>query len=294
MSYRSRKIIFYTIAILIPIIFFVIFELILRIFHYRDNLSLALTVEQNGVKFFQLNQDVGQRYFVRTPKNLIPQLYPQTFEYKKSPQTFRIFLLGGSTMAGFPYELNARINSLLEDRLMKYYPDKKIEVVNVGLSAINSFSVVDFVKELVDYESDLFIVYMGHNEFYGAYGVGSVEGLGKHPAVIRTYLSLNKFKLFLLIRDIIQKVGGIWQKSPELTTDRTLMASMAQKKSIPLNSKDYLIARTYFTENLEKIIGITKKNNVPILISKICSNLRGQKPFQSLFSDTLSNEDRQT
>ena len=119
MSNRSKKIIFYFIIILIPIAFFVILELALRIFNYGENLNLVQTIEKNAVKYYQLNKNVAQRYFTKISKNLIPQLYPQTFEFKKSPQTFRIFLLGGSTMAGFPYELNVWINSLLEDRLIQ-------------------------------------------------------------------------------------------------------------------------------------------------------------------------------
>ena len=275
MSNRSKKIIFYFIIILIPIAFFVILELALRIFNYGENLNLVQTIEKNAAKYYQLNKNVAQRYFTKISKNLIPQLYPQTFEFKKSPQTFRIFLLGGSTMAGFPYELNVWINRLLEDCLIKYIPNKNIEVINVGLSAINSFSVLDFVKELVNYEPDLFVLYMGHNEFYGAYGVGSIEAFDKCPMLFRTYYALNKSKLVLLMRTIIQKVSGLWTKPVDSIADRTLMTAMVQKKSIPFGSKDYELAKRYFEENLEQIISIANKNEVPILTSTILSNLRG-------------------
>lgn len=293
MQDKSKKTIFYFITILIPIAFFVILELALRVFNYGENLKLVQTIEQDGVKYYQLNKDVGQRYFNKIPEDFIPQLYPQTFEFKKSPETFRIFLLGGSTMAGFPYELNARINSLVEDRLTKYYPDKKIEVVNVGLSAINSFSVLDFVRELVDYEPDLFILYMGHNEFYGAYGIGSIEASDENPVMIRAYYALRKSKLFLLMRSIVQKVSGLRNKPVDLPADRTLMTSMVQEKSIPFKSKSYELAKRYFEENLDRIIRTAKQNDVSILMSTIFSNLRGQKPFQSIFEDTLSGEDKQ-
>jgi len=46
-------------------------------------------------------------------------------------------------------------------------------VVNVGISAISSYMVLNFVNELVQYQPDLFVLYMGHNEFYGAFGIGS-------------------------------------------------------------------------------------------------------------------------
>lgn len=289
MKNQLKKFFFFIITLLIPLLFFVIIESFLRLFNYADDLKLVQTVEENGIKYYQLNPAIGKKYFSKTPKSIIPQLYPQVFEFKKSANTIRIFLLGGSTMAGFPYELNARINSLLQDRLSIYYPDKKFEVINTGLSAINSFSVLDFVEELVDYEPDLFIFYMGHNEFYGAFGVGSMENIGKQPAVIRAYLTAKKLKLFVLLRRTIQKISRLIQHKSDVPPSRTLMAIMAEKKAIPFHSSDYLLTEKYFQENLEKIISFVKKKNCPLLVSTLVSNLKDQPPFVSIFSDTLSS-----
>ena len=292
MNVRSKKILFFGIAFLLPVLFFCFFELVLRVFQYGENLNLVLTKQENGKKYYQLNANVGKRYFIRTPAHLIPQLYPQKFEFKKSPQTLRIFLLGGSTMAGFPYELNARINSLLQDRLLHYYPGKKIEVINVGLSAINSFTVSEFTEELVNYKPDLFIFYLGHNEFYGAFGIGSMENLGKVPAITRTYLALRKLKIFVLLRDIYARISTIGKSSPDEDSNRTLMAAMVQKKTIAYGSHDYKLAHKYFEKNMSRILATCKKNNVPVLMSTILSNLHGQPPFYSIRSDSLSDKDR--
>lgn len=291
MNVRSKKVVFYIITLLLPVLFFAIFELTLRLFQYDENLNLVLEKEENGEKYYQLNENVGKRYFTRTPAGLIPQLYPQKFEFRKSPLTVRIFLLGGSTMAGFPYELNARINSLLQDRLIHYYPDKRIEVINVGLSAINSFTVAELTEELVKYEPDLFIFYLGHNEFYGAFGVGSMESLGKVPVISRAYFALRQLKIFVLLRDIYSKVTNI-SNDKAATPNRTLMASMVQKKMITFGSDDYRRAHEYFEQNMSRILGTCRKNNVQALVSTIASNLRGQAPFYSMHSDSLSEKDR--
>ena len=79
----------------------------------------------------------------------------------------RIFCLGESTMAGFPYDFHATAPSFLADRLQQMFPEDTIEVINVGLSAIGSYVILDFLRELAEYSPDLFIVYTGHNEFYG-------------------------------------------------------------------------------------------------------------------------------
>jgi len=293
MNNSTKKIFFIFITLLIPIFFFILIEGILHLTGIASHERLILTTEINSEKYYQLNKDVGKRYFSKTEENLIPQLFPQTFEYEKSPQTFRIFLLGGSTMAGFPYELNARINSLLQDRLSTYYPDKNIEVINTGLSAVNSFTVMDFVRELMEYEPDLFIIYMGHNEFYGAYGVASLETFGKNPWVIRTYLKLKKLRTFQLVRKFIQGIARYTHKSEKKTGTRTLMESMVKNKSVPLNSHDYNLAKRYYNENLNKIISTIKKNNYPVILSTLFSNLRGQEPFISLFADSLDSSSKE-
>ncbi|HDP97917.1 MAG TPA: hypothetical protein ENN22_01880, partial [bacterium] len=287
-----KKIVFITICLLIPVLFFFLLEIILRLTGYGDDLKLIRTTTIKNQKFYQLNPEVGRRYFSRTHRDLIPQLYPQTFEYQKSANTFRIFLIGGSTMAGFPYQLNARINSLLKDRLESYYPDRKFEVVNTGLSAINSFSVLDFVDELVNYEPDLFIIYMGHNEFYGAYGVSSLEKISRSPGFIRAYLNLNKFKLFLLLRRTVQSVSHLFYSAAEQNASRTLMASVAEKNVIPLHSSEYRLAKQYFRDNLDRIILKIRKQHTPLLISTLFSNIRDQEPFISLFADKTPTQSR--
>ncbi|MFZ5516125.1 MAG: tetratricopeptide repeat protein [Candidatus Zhuqueibacterota bacterium] len=288
MTVISKKSIFSGIMVLLPFLFLFLFEISLRVFRYGDDLNLVLVREANGEKFYQLNENVAKRYFIRTPAHLIPQLYPQKFEYNKSPRTVRIFLLGGSTMAGFPFELNARINSLLRDRLFHFYPGKEFEVINVGLSAINSYTVMEFVDELVKYEPDLFIFYLGHNEFYGAFGAGSVERLGKIPAITRTYLNLRKLRTFHLLRNIYAAISASTRSAPDQPSNRTLMASMADKKSIAFGSSDYRLAHANFEKNMSRIFATCQSNDVPVLMSTITSNLRGQPPFISLFSDSLS------
>ena len=79
-------------------------------------------------------------------------------------KTFRIFCLGGSTATGYPYWYNASFSFFLKTRLKIIFPDKNIEVINLSMTAVNSFTVLDMVKELPEYEPDLILVYDGHNE----------------------------------------------------------------------------------------------------------------------------------
>lgn len=283
---HSKKLLFTLFLLLIPVLFFVFLELGLRIAHYGGNLQLVLKKNYGGTEYYQLNSDVAKRYF-SSNQIAVPQLFEEVFPVEKSPNTFRIFFLGGSTTAGFPFELNARVSSLLEDRLKALFPEKNIEVVNFGISAVNSYTVLDFMPELVRYQPDLFLIYMGHNEFYGALGVGSTEYLGRNRTVIKTYLKLRHFKTFLLLRDVIARFQRYLHKAPRGAAGETLMANVVRKKAIPYDSPDYFAARDNFSANLKEILQIAHKHRIPVLTSTLVCNLKDLEPFISRFYPAL-------
>lgn len=278
-----KKILFTSLLVLLPVLILAMLEMTLRVFHYGPNLDLIVVKEINGQKYYALNPGIGKRYFTKGIL-AVPELYEETFAYEKPANGYRIFCLGESTTASFPYELNARWHRLLQDRLATLFPDKTIEVINVGLSAVSSFAVREFAEELTRYQPDLFLVYLGHNEFYGALGLGSTQYFGKSRAVIRFYLWLQKFKTFQLLRNTIVAVTGNPTKAPT-TPNQTLMEQMVRSQYIAFGSADYHHAAQSFRENLIDIIDIAKQNKVGILVSTLTSNLKDHAPFHSLFSE---------
>ncbi len=282
----AKRAVFTAILIAIPALFFVFLEIGLRLGHYGGNLDLLLVKNYGGRRYYQLNKNVARRYF--SSRDLaVPELFEEVFPVQKEPNTFRIFFLGGSTTAGFPFELNARVSSLLEDRLQALFPGKNIEVVNFGISAVNSYTVLDFIHELVHYQPDLFLLYMGHNEFYGALGVGSTEYLGRNRSLIKLYLKLEHFKTFLWLKNTIARIQGGFRRSGPAESGRTLMANVVRKRAIPYGSPDYRTARKNFEANLKEILETARRHKIPILASTLVCNLRSLEPFVSTFYPAL-------
>ena len=285
----SKKSIFRIILVLIPFIIFLILELALRTFGYADDLRFVSSIERNGKEYYTINQLVGKRYFNKD-RMYYRKGSHDYFEVNKSPQTIRIFCLGASTMAGFPYEYNALPSEFLRDRLTAAFPGKNIEVINTAIAATNSFTVDEFASELVKYKPDLFIVYMGQNEFYGVYGVGSTISVGKNRSLIKTYLWLGHFKTFILLKDIINSLSGMFG-SNDTQENKVLMEEMA-KTSIKFNSEDYITAVNTFRENYEDVIDIARENNIPILISSLVRNEKSLHPFVSFHSESISDSSK--
>ena len=283
---------FYLILSLFPLLVFAAIELVLRLAVDDPTSRLVLLRESNDQKFYQLNPRVGERFFFGGVA-AIPEVYPQKFSHGSMPEgittnVLRVFCLGSSTMASFPFELNARVSSLLQDRLEALFPDKRVEVINAGMSAINSYAVGEFIRELVHYEPDLFILYMGHNEFYGALGVGSTQSLGQSRWLIRTYLRLQKLRTFQLLRRAISHSKSALHNQATDAKNQTLMEGMAREKTIPLNSEIFQRGVDQFRLNLADIISVAKSHEVPIIVSTLVSNLRSMEPFVSEFSPTTN------
>ncbi|MCB0753363.1 MAG: SGNH/GDSL hydrolase family protein, partial [Ignavibacteriae bacterium] len=228
--------------------------------------------------------NVARRYF--SSEESVPTPPLQLFLKNKPQNGKRIFVLGGSSAAGFPYSNNLSFPKLLESRLALAYPKNNIEVINVAMAAINSYSLLDMVDEVLEESPDAVLIYAGHNEFYGALGVGSVQSLGSWRGLIRTYLKLHKVKSFLMIKDFIiwikTQIGETLIDTKEGNQSSTLMARIVSEQTIPLDSDLYSKGKEQYLENMELILGKIKEKNIPVLIGELVSNIKDQKPFVSV------------
>jgi Flp pilus assembly protein TadD/lysophospholipase L1-like esterase len=280
---RNRKS-FWLVIILTPFLALGAAEAVLRWFDYGGTLDLVVKTRVMGKEWYTLNPRVARRYFLQKGIS-VPEPSDDLFEINKQQGTKRIFMLGESTMAGFPYDYSATAPRLLQDRLKQLLPQFNIEVINVGLSAVNSYTTLDFMRELVQYHPDAFIVYVGHNEFYGAMGVGSTEYLGRWHSLIQLYMTMLKSKLFLLIRDGVTTLHDL-VSHPEAHPGADLMEMMVRKKTIPYHGDEYNRAKQNFEKNLGDMASLAADHRVPLVLCTLTSNIRNQRPFMPLFSET--------
>ncbi len=266
---------FYLIMVLLPVLFLILLESGLRIFNYGKDLSVWVKVNEN---LYGVNPNLAFRYFYNT-KN-VPNSIQDVFSINKSRNTFRIFVLGGSSAAGFPYMPLGSFSRYIQRRLELFYPDKNIEVVNLSLTAVNSYTIRDIIPDVLDQKPDLVLVYAGHNEYYGALGVGSMESLGSLPWLVNSMLFLNKFKTVELLRDFSKSVAGMF---PNENSDAsgTLMSRMAEEQSIKYDSDLYYSGIEQFESNIAAVIHEATSRNIPVMLSTLASNLKDQEPFVS-------------
>ena len=283
-SARKNPIWFYLVLILIPVVAIVLLEISLRVFSYGRVYDQWIPIEEGKLT---LNPDIAFRYFYNSEK--VPSANYNYFDQVKKGNSFRIFVMGGSSAAGFPFTPNGAFSRYIKKRLQLLYPEKNIEVVNIAMSAINSYALRDMMSGVLEEEPDLIIIYAGHNEYYGALGVGSVETLGDTRFIVNTVIWLNQFKTFELLRDVIKWFSGIF--SEPIQQDGTLMARMSQRQMIPFNSEKYFAGINQFEGNLKDILQMAKGENIPVILGLLVSNLKDQRPFESIEDDNFPSAD---
>lgn len=276
-----KKLLFNVILISLPFIILLIIEIFLRIFNYGENYRLFVDFPGHDYSAYRfINPDIGRKYFQRISYN---RPCGDMFLKEKPENGFRIFVLGSSTVLGFPYDQNLMFTRILQDRLQDCYPDKKIEVINTAITAINSFTLLDYTDDILKEKPDAILIYAGHNEFYGALGAGSVEQAVKSRNLTILHMRLSSLRLYQLLQVIISNISKkMSDDSKEESAKGTLMKRIAQTKDIAYKSRIYKAGMEFYRKNMQQLLKKAGRKNIPVFLSEVCSNVKDLKPFCSV------------
>lgn len=268
-------------AVLLPFMILILVEIILHLCNYGYKTNLF--VEDETGKYYHLNPEISQKYF--TIQENATQGNYELFPKVKKPGTLRFFVLGESSTVGFPYMHNGAFSRMLKYRLQFAYPHTNFEIINLSLTAVNSYTLYDFSKQLVNYQPNAILIYAGHNEYYGALGVASSSSIGRNTNWIRATIALKEFKLGQWIFRLAAKLKGTDKKTTDYTL--TLMERMAHDQSITYNSTLFQQGITQFDSNMTDMLNLFCKHHIPVYISNLVYSQKDLKPFISS-TDNLS------
>ncbi len=277
-----RRLVFTGLMLLLPVLFFALLEGGLRLAGYGDDYPLFVPIETQP-EFLVQNREVARRYFAEQAN--VPTALHDVFDAEKGEREFRVFVQGGSTAAGFPFYHGGAFSRMLEHRLQQTFPERKTEVVNTAMAAVNSYTLLDFAAEIIAQAPDAVLIYAGHNEYYGALGVGSTESLGSFRGLVTTYLRLRRFRTVQFLRDALGGAAGLFAGERGEAEQGTLMARMVGEQVIPYGSPEYALGLRQFRSNLSDLLATYERAGIPVFVSTIASNERDQRPFETVFAD---------
>jgi hypothetical protein len=246
----------------------VLLEIILRLVGvgYPTDFFLKKTI--NGKEVLVENDRFGLRFF---PPELARSPSPLVMEKTKPKDTCRIFILGESAALGDPepaFGFGRYLEVLLRDR----YPKKRFEVVCTAITAINSHAILSIARECARRDGDIWVVYMGNNEFVGPYGPGTVFGPQAPPLkLIRLSLALKATRLGQLLSRL-----GSRSSSKNWGGMKMFLESQVAPED-PRKQRVY----DHFQANLEGILQAAHRAGARVVLSTVAVNLKDCPPFAS-------------
>jgi tetratricopeptide (TPR) repeat protein len=280
----GRKWLFRFIAlILIPLILLGTMEIVLRLAGYGYSTGFFEKVRVGQKEFLVGNENFSRRFF---PPQLVRQPEPVKMEANKSANIYRIFILGESAAMGDPkpaYGAGRYLGTLLSERC----PKTHFEVVNLGITAINSHVILPIARDCARADGDLWIVYVGNNEMVGPFGAATVFGQKAPPlGLVRLNLAIQKTRIGQLLVDISRRLK--WKNSNDSWGGMNMFVANQLRADDPRKTVVY----QNFERNLNDIIRAGLDSGAKILLSTVAVNLKDCPPFASLTNTNLSTSDR--
>lgn len=265
-----KKTFYWIITLLFPLLLLGLVELLLRAGGYQKEAQDLFIEVPNQPDYLMTNSDFVSRYF----PTFRPQVAVSPFLKEKRKNSFRVFVLGGSSTQGFPYNFYYSFAEQLEQKLILNTLGLKVEVINLGMTAVNSYVIRDLSKRLMEYEPDAILIYAGHNEYYGSFGAGTTQfGMINNITLKRMVLSLKNLRLYQLLENLFKAPASGEQKK------RTMMASVIKESEIALEGEIYEAGIEQYEQNIGDVIELFSGEGVPVYMGTVASNLKDQPPL---------------
>lgn len=265
-------------AIAIGLAPFVLLELCLQLAGVspRDPAPLPGVVDLHQLRpLFELSAD-GERMEIAAER--LGLFRPASFPVQKSPQTYRIFVLGGSTVQGRPYATETAFSTWLQLSLEAADPARRWEIVNCGGASYASYRVGKILDEVLQYAPDLIILYTGHNEFLEDRHFAPVRD---YPPFVQRLVAVGtRLKTVQFARSLIHNPA---EKSPVTVMPEEVIARLDRSGGLDRYQRDPAWRRgvaVSFAHHLEAMVIACERADVPLIGCVPGTNLRDTPPFK--------------
>ncbi|MBI5252053.1 MAG: tetratricopeptide repeat protein [Desulfomonile tiedjei] len=230
-----------------------------------------------------------------------------SFKVPKPLGTVRVFCFGGSTTYGHPFDGRTAFPRWLQDLLKAASPEKEFEVINVGGISYASYRIVPLIKETLQYQPDLMVIYTGHNEFLerrtyaGLLDQSSVLLMARaRLEELNTYRALRVLLQPLLPNGPTKDAGKKEFSGPGHNSDKPVLkeevsAILDRSAGLEMYHRDEEFAKgvvQHFSHNLRAMMALCTKAGVPVIIVEPASNLKDFSPFKSEHGPNLTASEK--
>lgn len=272
-------------AVVIPLLFFVLLEVILIALGVGAHYRYFNTINIDGESYYQENPDFADQFY---PPSLNVGPLQNTFAKEPTDDRLRVYVLGGSAAMGFPHK-NHGVDRLLAAQLNALFPDKEVEVINTAMTSVNSHVVYQVAETLPRNSADVAVILMGNNEVVGPYGPGTFnQNFLSSLSAIRSLQALKRTRLWQWLDNAFQEVQVGDAKADLEWQGMQMFVENGVAENDPRMGDVY----EHFDANLRDIIEVLSNKGMHVVLSTVPVNLRHSAPFLSLQDESLTAEQR--
>lgn len=285
LTFRRKLFLGLTVALLAVVALFGGLELVLRLVGFGHSARFFRhEKDAEGKTCWRENRWVTAPYF---PPELIRRPQSLRLADPKPANTYRIFVLGSSAAMGDP-EPAFSLARQLDLQLRHAYPEIHFEVVNAGITAINSHVVRALAADCAKLQPDLFIVYEGNNEVIGPYGPGTVFSpfLGSFAA-IRAGQAIKSTRTGQLLAAIARKLGPENKDLGDWGGLRMFLKNEIDRDDPRLRKTGEL-----FRDNLRAIAESGRRVGAAVFVCTVLTNEKDFAPFVSRHRVGMTEEEK--
>ncbi len=282
----GRKWLFRLVAMSLPLLLLVVIELVLRLAGYGYDPGFFKSQRDDAGNQYLINNDAFTfRFF---PPELARCPTPFKMDAVKKPGVRRIFILGESAAMGDP-QPSVGPGHILEVLLREKFPDEKFEVINLGITAINSHVILPIAQEIAARgHGDIWLLYIGNNEMVGPFGAATAFGNKAAPLpIVKLNVAVQQTRVGQAAVDVLR-----WFVSKPTGSGWGGM-EMFLKNQLPPNDPKRDTVYSSFEKNLADIVEAGINSGAKVLLCSVAVNLRDCPPLGSLLSDQLTANQRQ-
>ncbi|MCK6485672.1 MAG: hypothetical protein HUU22_06060 [Phycisphaerae bacterium] len=282
---RRRRILFRIAALCLPFILIALVECGLRLAGYGGYRPSFRAVGPTAGGTLMTTDNRGPSSYFYANRSKSGSMGETTFVAPKPAGTIRVFCVGESAMKGFPQPPAFAWSSFLGEMLSDVWTDRRVEVINLGTTAIASFPALGILTESLTHEPDLIVIHCGHNEFFGAYGVASLHSSGNSPGAIRLQRGLRAL-------GIVQCAQQWFGPRDDTDHDRTLMETMMGQAYLAPDDPLRDAAARNLGVHARAMVDRCKAAGVPVIVCTLPSNERDLAPLGTDDISSLSDEEQ--
>ena len=220
---------------------------------------------------------------------------------KKAPNEIRIFLFGESTMHGsnlYPKSTIKKWMDLYLEQIIGKENARQVKVFNFGKPGANSTFIASGFAQTLPYKPDIVVFYSAHNDLHRNRiihgGVPFSEKIDTFFSELTRKSCFISFfnRLHVYRRMLRHKKDDKKSKYSEgfryVEIDRRI--SEREKQKVDEQSKAFQKLINNWTKNIQRIIRLGQKNNIPIIFFEGVANFKQFGPYESVHQKGMSAE----